>query len=238
VVANAWLEIKLREKETARAMLLQSLVTAQEDERANLARELHDQAGQSLTSLLIRLKAMENLCQDDQLEENLHKMQDVVAETINRIRDLSYQLRPPSLEEFGFGTAIHALAEEMTSQSDIKVKIKEKLEQETPHDLALVLYRIVQEGLTNILRHAEAEQVKIDLHQDGNLVYLSIEDDGKGFDPTEIHPKEGKRHLGLISMHERAELIGGMMEMYSAPGEGTMIKVQVPLPGLGEPDNA
>jgi len=238
VVANAWLEIKLREKETARAMLLQSLVTAQEDERANLARELHDQAGQSLTSLLIRLKAMENLCQDHQLEENLHKMQDVVAETINRIRDLSYQLRPPSLEEFGFGTAIHALAEEMTSHTDIQFKIKNRLEEEIPPDLALVLYRIVQEGLTNIVRHAEARLIKIDLTQDGNLVNLAIEDDGKGFDPNEVHPEEGRRHLGLISMHERSELIGGKMEMFSASGQGTIIKVQVPIYGLGGTSNA
>lgn len=238
VVANAWLEIKLREKEAARALLLQSLVTAQEDERAHLARELHDQAGQSLTSLLIRLKAMENLCQDDLLEENLHKMQAVVAETINRIRDLSYQLRPPSLEEFGFGTAIHALAEEMTSQTNLKVKFKDKLQQDIPPDLALVLYRIVQEGLTNIIRHAGANQVKIELKKEGNLVHLGIEDDGRGFDPLEIHPEEGQRHLGLISMHERSELIGGTMEMYSAPGEGTMIKVQVPLTGVGGPSNA
>lgn len=235
VVANAWLQIKLREKEAARALLLQSLVSAQEDERAHLARELHDQAGQSLTSLLIRLKAMENLCKNDALEGNLIEMQDVVAETINRIRDLSYQLRPPSLEEFGFGTAVHALAEEMTDQTDLKIKIKDRFQEEISPDLALVLYRIVQEGLTNILRHAQANRVLINLVQDGNLLHLSIEDDGKGFDPAQIHPEEGKRHLGLISMHERAELIGGMMEMYSAPGEGTTIKVQVPLPGIGGP---
>ena len=237
VVANAWLEIKLREKEAARELLLQSLVTAQEDERAHLARELHDQAGQSLTSLLIQLKAMENLCENEALEGNLHKMQDVVAETINRIRDLSYQLRPPSLEEFGFGTAVHALAEEMTDQTDIKIRIKDKLQQEVSPDLALVLYRIVQEGLTNIIRHAQANQVTIDLVQNGNLLHLVIEDDGKGFDPAQILPEEGKRHLGLISMHERAELIGGNMEMYSAPGEGTTIKVQVPLPGIGGPSD-
>ena len=237
VVANAWLEIKLREKEAARELLLQSLVTAQEDERAHLARELHDQAGQSLTSLLIQLKAMENLCENEALEGNLHKMQDVVAETINRIRDLSYQLRPPSLEEFGFGTAVHALAEEMTDQTDIKIRIKDKLQQEISPDLALVLYRIVQEGLTNIIRHAQAKQVMINLVQNGNLLHLVIEDDGKGFDPAQILPEEGKRHLGLISMHERAELIGGKMEMYSAPGEGTTIKVQVPLPGIGGPSD-
>ena len=235
VVANAWLQIKLREKEAARALLLQSLVTAQEDERAHLARELHDQAGQSLTSLLIRLKAMENLCEGDALEGNLHQMQDVVAETINRIRDLSYQLRPPSLEEFGFGTAVHALAEEMTFQTDLKIRFKDKLQQEISPDLALVLYRIVQEGLTNILRHAQANQATIDLVQDGNLLHLIIEDDGKGFDPAQILPEEGNRHLGLISMHERAELIGGTMEMYSAPGEGTTIRVQVPLSGMGGP---
>lgn len=235
VVANAWLEIKLKEKEAARALLLQSLVTAQEDERANLARELHDQAGQSLTSLLIRLKAMENLCQDGKLQDSLQSMQDLVAETINRIRDLSYRLRPPALEEFGFGTAIHALAEEMTAQSDLKIKIKDKLKQEIPSNLALVLYRILQESLTNVIRHAEADRVTIDLGQTGNLIELKIEDDGKGFDPAEIHPSQERRHLGLISMNERAELIGGKLEMYSVPGEGTSIEVLVPLPVMGGP---
>lgn len=233
VVANAWLEIKLKEKEAARVLLLQSLVTAQEDERKHLARELHDQAGQSLTSLLIQLKAMENLSKDSKLQDGLHVMQDLVSETINKIRDLSYRLRPPALEEFGFGTAVYALAEEMAAQSDLKIKVRDKLNQEVPLDLALVLYRIVQEGLTNVLRHAQAKQAQIDLLQEGNLIQLKIEDDGRGFDPAEIHPSPGRRHLGLISMNERAELIGGHMELYSAPGEGTAIKVLVPMPGMG-----
>jgi signal transduction histidine kinase len=233
VVASAWLQIKLKEKEAARMLLLQSLVTAQEDERKHLARELHDQAGQSLTSLLIRLKAMEKNSGDSGLSDELTVMQKLVSDTIDQIRDLSYRLRPPSLEEFGLGTAISALAEDLTGHSSMKIKFKNRLKDEPPDDIAMVLYRIVQEGLTNVVRHAEADQVVINMEPRKNLIYMKIEDDGKGFDPGEITPTQEKRHLGLISMHERAELVGGNLIVYSAPDEGTTIEIQVPLPEKG-----
>jgi signal transduction histidine kinase len=232
VVANAWLRIKLREKEAARQLLLESLVTAQEDERRHLARELHDQAGQGLTSLLIRLKALENMCEQDALKTKLTEMQGLVSGTIQEIRDLSYSLRPPALEEFGLGAAIVGLADEIASQTGLRIKVKNRIETKLPLNIEMVLYRIVQEGLTNVVRHAEAEKVVIELEPRENLVYLKLEDDGRGFDPVEVRPEDGRRHLGLISMNERAELIGGRLEMYSRVGAGTTIEVRVPLPEL------
>ncbi|MGD8457143.1 MAG: histidine kinase [Anaerolineales bacterium] len=229
IVANAWLQIKLREKEAARMLLLDSLVTAQEDERQNLARELHDHAGQGLTSLLIRLKALENQCDEPSLKDSLNHMQGLVSDTIDQIRDLSYSLRPPALEEFGLGTAIGALVEETTEQTDLRIRFKNRIEEKIPSKVETVLYRIVQEGLTNVIRHAEASQVVIELEPRENLLYLKIEDNGKGFDPAEAVPSNGKRHLGLISMNERTELIGGVLEMYSSVGGGTKIEVKIPL---------
>lgn len=228
VVANAWLQIKLREKEASRQLLLESLVTAQEDERSHLARELHDQAGQGLTSLLIRLKAIENRCDDRDLKEKLVGLQGMVSDTIDEIRDLSYSLRPPALDEFGLSAAIQALADEVSSQAGVRVKFKNRVQMKLPQNLEMVLYRIVQEGVTNVVRHANAEQVIIELEPQENLIFLQIADDGIGFDPAEITPAAGKRHLGLISMHERAELIGGKLEVYSELGVGTTIEVRVP----------
>ncbi len=213
VVANAWLKIKLREKEAARQFLLQSLVTAQEDERSHLARELHDQAGQSLTSLLIRLKALENSCEHDEQRERLLDMQTLVSETINQVRDLSYSLRPPALEEFGLGAAISSLVDDISNQSGLRIKFKNRIDGKLPTNLETVLYRIVQEGLTNVTRHAKATSVVIELEPQENQIYLRIQDNGQGFDPAEVTFPGGKRHLGLISMHERADLIGGRFEM-------------------------
>ena len=228
VVANAWLQIKLREKEASRQLLLESLVTAQEDERSHLARELHDQAGQGLTSLLIRLKAIENRCDDPDLKEKLVGLQGMVSDTIDEIRDLSYSLRPPALDEFGLSTAIQALADEVSCQAGVRVKFKNRVNMKLPKNLEMVLYRIVQESVTNVVRHANARQVIIELEPQENLIYLKIADDGSGFDPADITPGAGKRHLGLISMHERAELIGGKLDMYSELGVGTTIEVRVP----------
>lgn len=229
-VANAWFQIKLKEKEAARQLLLESLVNAQEDERSRLARELHDQAGQTLTNLLVRLKTIEKKSTEPEIKDNLGEALEIVAESIDSIRDLSYSLRPPALEEFGLGTAILALAEDMTEQLNIKVNCNCNLKCEIPSEIEVVLYRIVQEGLTNIMRHADASLVQIELECRENMFALKIDDNGCGFDPAHITVEDGQRHLGLIGMSERAELIGGRFNIYSAVGKGTTIEIFVPIP--------
>ena len=232
IVANAWLQIKLTEKEAARQVLLESLVQAQEEERARLARELHDGAGQTLTSLLVRLKAMERKSPAPEFRRELTNMQDIVSETIEQIRDLAYRLRPADLDEFGLSKALEALTLEMTDGTKIKaVCALETQDIEIPTEIEVVLYRIAQEGLTNIIRHSEAQQVNLALLVENRGVRMKIEDDGVGFDPRNFLPADGQRHLGLISMRERAEILGGSLEVYTAPGKGTTVDVFVPIPG-------
>ncbi|MGD2155620.1 MAG: histidine kinase [Anaerolineales bacterium] len=229
IVANAWLELKLSEKEAARKLLLESLVSAQEDERKRLARELHDRAGQSLTNLLVRLKAIERKSNQPEIQESLNSLLEVVSNTIDQIRDLSYRLRPPALEEFGLNTAIKGLVDQMASGAGIEVECGCDLEDSLSPEVETMIFRIAQEGLANIIRHADASLIKIKLTRQLQQVYLSIEDDGKGFDPANLSLDPQKRHLGLISMNERAELIGGTFHLFSAPGEGTKLEAYVPL---------
>ncbi|HEY3310543.1 MAG TPA: histidine kinase [Anaerolineales bacterium] len=230
IVANAWLQIKLAEKEAARQVLLESLVRAQEEERARLARELHDGAGQTLTSLLVRLKTLERKSGADGLKPELSNMQDIVSETIEQVRELAYHLRPAALDDFGLEQALETLVQEIMDSSGLQIERDFDTEQlELPAESEVVLYRIAQEGLTNIIRHSKARQVKLSLHPSKNGVRMCIEDDGVGFDPARFSPGNGQRHLGLIGMRERAEILGGSLEVYTAPGKGTTVEVFVPV---------
>lgn len=229
-VANAWLQLKLKEKEAARQLLLESLVEAQEEERSRLARELHDATGQMLTGLLVRLKTAERKAPSAEMRNSLQASLDMVADTIEHVRDLSYRLRPPALEEFGLAVALETLVEDMAAQAGLQTRCDLDVCSETlPPGLDVTLYRIAQEGLTNVARHARATNVTVTLHRSQNGIRMTIEDDGQGFAPQELAPVNGQRHLGLISMRERAALAGGELEVYSAPGEGTSIEVRVPL---------
>lgn len=230
IVANAWLRLKLKEKELARQALLESLVRAQEEERRRLARELHDGAGQTLTSLLVRLKTLEKKESSSDLTPTLKGMEDIVSQIIEQIRRLSYRLRPAALEEFGLSTALETLMQETAKNSDLKVSCACNLENlKLPEEIEVTLYRITQEGLTNVLRHASAAEVRLELKSIKDGIQLCIEDDGIGFSPAHLPGEPGKRHLGLVSMRERAEMLGGTLDVYTAPQEGTTIRVFIPL---------
>lgn len=228
IVSNAWLQMKLKEKEEARQLLLESLVSAQEDERSRLARELHDRSGQTLANLLVRLKMLEDKCNQEHLKTDLLDIQEIVSYSIDQLREISYRLRPPALEEFGLGTAMKSLLSKMIDQAGLGLEYSFDLTHELHPETAVVLYRIAQEGLTNILRHADAEKVNVYLGEQDERVTLQIGDDGVGFDPHKATEKLSNQHLGLISMTERAELIGGWLEIDSEPGSGTTITVNVP----------
>jgi signal transduction histidine kinase len=230
IVANAWLRLKLKEKELARQALLESLVRAQEEERRRLARELHDGAGQTLTSLLVRLKTLEMKHSSSDLVPALEGMQAIVSQTIEQIRGLSYRLRPAALEEFGLSTALETLMQEAAQNSGLKVFCECTLgDCKLPEEVEVTLYRITQEGLTNVLRHASAAKVRLELKTVADGIQLCIEDDGIGFNPAHLPSEPGKRHLGLISMRERAEMLGGTLDVYTAPQEGTTLQVFIPL---------
>lgn len=230
IVANAWLRMKLRDKEEARQLLLQSLVKAQEEERTYLARELHDQSGQSMTSLLIRLKTLQRGCQDEALEKQLTELQNLVEHTVDELRELSYRLHPPALEELGLVPALRGLLDEMSAEQDFKVTFDATVTRiNMPKELQLVFYRIAQEALTNVVRHSQAKQVEVSILVASGTCMMEIKDDGVGFVAGQRHRETRERHLGLINMTERAELVGGKLEIVSAPQEGTQLRLSVPV---------
>ncbi|MBE0672484.1 MAG: HAMP domain-containing protein [Anaerolineales bacterium] len=230
IVSNAWLHLKLVEKEAARQVLLKSLVEAQEEERRRLARELHDGAGQTLTGLLVRLKIIENKSPLPQTQKDLQIMEGLVSDTIEQIRTLAHQLRPAALEEFGLPLALDSLVQDMSRhdglQADCSCNIKNN---EISDEVESVLYRIAQEGLTNIVRHSHAAHLSLTVDRSSQGVIMTIEDDGVGFDPSALGVGDGKKHLGLISMRERAEILGGTLDVYTAPDMGTTIQVTIPV---------
>lgn len=230
IVANAWLQMKLKEKEAARQALLESLVTAQEEERSRLARELHDQVGQSMTSLLVRMKAWERKAIQPEDQARFAALLEDAGGIIEQLRDISYSLRPPVLEDLGLPAALEALAASMAGEGGFQYEIDcPPLQQPLRPGEDLMLYRIAQEAFTNIVRHAAARQVRVALNQQGNLLQMQISDDGRGFDPARVNVTPNQRHLGLISMSERAELAGGWLEMFSSPGKGTLVRVSLPI---------
>jgi signal transduction histidine kinase len=229
-VDNAWLNINLLEKEITRQTLLEALVRAQEDERSRLARRLHDGAGQSLTSLLVRLKTLEKKVGSKDYRHEVSSLCNMVSETIEQIGGIAYQLRPAMLEEFGLEVALRTLAHDMLDDAGLEVEYQLDLNgKRLPFEVETSLYRIIQESLTNVIRHANAKQVLIELSTPPNAVRLIVEDNGIGFDPTSTPVSDPQRHLGLVSMQERAEMMGGTFEVVTTPGNGVSIQVKIPL---------
>jgi len=229
IVANAWYRMKLNEKEAARQMLLESLVKAQEEERARLGRELHDGAGQTLTGLLMHLKALERRSSETDLQDDLTKSLDLVSGTIQELRQLSHHLRPAALDELGLETALLTLLDDMCPDANLQSVTQIDLDdQELPTETEIGLYRIAQECLTNVVRHAQAGMVRMELVRIPYAVCLSIEDNGQGFNPEEA-AASGQGGMGLLSMQERAELLGGSFEVFSTKGEGTLVQVRIPV---------
>jgi signal transduction histidine kinase len=230
IVANAWLRLKLAEKELARQALLESLVEAQEDERKRLARELHDGAGQMLTSLLVRLKTLEKKSESPALQSGLADALDVVSATIEQVREISHRLRPAALEELGLAAALETLVQEMAEEAGLAHDCCfDRQATMLPSGIEVTLYRIAQEALTNVVRHAQARRVEVVLTAEAQGITLRIEDDGCGFSPYHLPEPAKRRHLGLISMHERAAIVGGQLAVYSAPGQGTAVQVIIPV---------
>jgi signal transduction histidine kinase len=229
-VANAWLRTRLVEKEAARQALLSALVHAQEEERARLARDLHDGAGQTLTSLLVRLKTLEQAAPES-LRGTVTQLCQAASGTIEQVREVSYRLRPAVLEEFGLEVALRTLVQDMAREAGLTAECRVNLEgRRLPFEMETTVYRIVQESLTNVVRHAEACQVCVELVLLPYAIALRIEDDGQGFDMEASKNHHGKKQpLGMASMRERVEMLDGSLVIQSSPGHGTSIQARIPL---------
>jgi PAS domain S-box-containing protein len=207
------------------------LVEAQEVERRRIARELHDEVGQALTVIKINLQAAQRLKDPAAWAEHLEESIRTVQQTLQQVRNLSLDLRPSLLDDLGLVPAVRWYIDRQAQQAGLEAEFVTDLADERfSSDLEIVCFRIVQEALTNVVRHAQAERIKVGLEQHDSCLHLRIQDDGVGFDVQEaLHQAAGGTSLGLLSMQERVALLGGEMRIDSAPGRGTEIEVQLPI---------
>jgi signal transduction histidine kinase len=222
--------VDLRPSQEQMRRLAASLQTAREEERADLARELHDDLGQTLTALKLELVRMTVALKDVRLDppvmDRLQSLVGLVEIGVAMVKRLATKLRPPALDHLGLAEAIRWEASTFSSRSGLRCHVVAGKDQTAlTAKQQTALFRIFQEALTNVVRHAAATNVTIELDANDNRIQLSVRDDGKGFDATTA-PSESH---GLTNMQERAELAGGALLIESAPGQGTMVRATFPL---------
>lgn len=214
----------------ARAELKQlsaRLVKAQEEERRSISRELHDEVGQSLTGVLVEMANLTTLIRGrdlDRLAEKAAEIKKLMENSIGVVRNMALLLRPSMLDDLGLVPALEWQAREVSKRSGVWVSVEaEDVSEELPEEHKTCVYRIVQEALHNCVQHAEARHVKVAVRQEAGRLFLRIEDDGKGF------RADRERGMGLLGIQERVEYLGGELVVDSAPGQGTTLRVTLPL---------
>jgi signal transduction histidine kinase len=206
---------------------LRRVLAAQELERRRLARELHDETGQALTSILLGLRSAEDAKTIEETRAAIGRVRELVGETLQAVRRLAVELRPKALDDFGLVAALERLGETFAGQTGIAVDFEQALGVERlPGEVETALYRIVQEALTNVAKHAGARHVSVTLTRRSDSVTAVIEDDGRGFAGGD----GGGDGLGLIGMRERLGLLSGRLAIESTESAGTTIVAEVPVP--------
>jgi signal transduction histidine kinase len=224
---------RLREREAERRQLLRKLITAQEDERKRIARELHDETSQALAVLAMGLEAAQDAVRAGRAPR-LEEVKAVAVRTLEDVHRLILDLRPSVLDDLGLLPAIRWYAERQLEPRGIAVRCEfGELDRRLPPELETALFRICQEAMSNVARHAQATAVLVQVGIEGDEIRIEIEDDGAGFDPAEPERHEGRRSWGLVGIRERSEICGGTAEIESAPGKGTRVVVRIPVPAEG-----
>ncbi len=236
ITARRQAEEALRESERNLRALAAQLLTAQESERRRLAAELHDQLGHTLLTLKLKMEAMEQELQPQQvtLKNEIKDTLRVIGSTIGEVRRLYLDLSPGDLEDLGLTGALHSLIEEFMA---LKRNVVWSVELDNIDDLFALpiqtaIYRVVQEALTNIGKHADPQRVSLAVHREDGRVSFLIQDDGRGFDKRRA--LGDKKTLGLLTMEERVRIMGGTFELTSRPGQGTKIAFSIPEGGPRE----
>jgi ligand-binding sensor domain-containing protein/signal transduction histidine kinase len=204
---------------------------AKEDERKRIARELHDELGPSLTAVIINLQLLSTQRRSEQLTRRVEETVDLVDRMIQRIRDISLDLRPPLIDELGIVPALSGYLESVSERTGIPISMRgDKELGPLPAHVPITVFRVVQEAVTNVIRHAGSCRIEIAVHRNDAAIDVSVEDDGKGFDVGETmeNAATGKA-IGLLGMQERVGMTGGKIEIDSTPGRGTRIRVRLPL---------
>jgi len=229
-IENNRLLKELRAKEALRAILMNKLFTVQEEERKRISRELHDETSQSLVSLLAYMKVLLSKLTDNSQKELLLGARDVAINVLGGLRKMAVELRPPVLDDLGITAAMVKYINNFSSQQHLSVVFSapdDKLI--ISNELALALYRILQESLTNISKHACATEVNVLLKETISSITLVISDNGLGLRPGELESARQNNRLGVYGMKERVELLGGSFDFHSISGHGTTITVILPI---------
>jgi signal transduction histidine kinase len=219
--------LSLEENMEARASLSQlsaKMVRVQEEERRALARELHDETGQSFSAILLEAENLLDLEHQAEMAPRLTSIRDLAQKGLREARDMALLLRPSMLDDFGLVPALNWQVRETMKRTGLRVQIAAgDLPEDLPEEHKSCIYRIVQEALNNVARHAQARTVQISLQHDSGQLTLNVQDDGSGFDAQRV------RGLGLLGMEERVHHLGGGFAIDSRSGRGTLLKINLPL---------
>ena len=210
-----------------------SVIKAQEEERKRIARELHDETSQSLTGLVIGIRMVQEIVPDymPDVQERLENINDLAHATLNEVHTMAVRLRPSVLDDLGLAPALRSYAREYSENTGIPVEMQLLgMSHRLTPELETVLYRVIQEALTNVARHSNATSCRVTLRRKELVVQGVIEDNGQGFDSQKVMLSDEKgRGLGLHGMKERIELVGGSLEFAARPVKGTTIFIEAPL---------
>ena len=223
---------QLQETAGIRGQLLERLISAQEEERHRVARELHDEAGQALSAIMLDLaRAIDSLPSEaKEARQKLVQSRALAAQTLAELRKLIYDLRPEVLDQLGLAPAIRSYVKSRLEAKDIKVKLSfSGLEDRLPSQMETTIFRIIQEATTNVVRHSGASTVTINVAVTKSMVNATIEDNGRGFDVESA--LRAPDSWGLRGIRERVGLVGGQLNIESEPGQGTRIRFQIPFEG-------
>lgn len=227
---------QLRAREEARLQLLRKVIRAQEEERKRIARELHDEMGQTLTALAVRLDVAHAAAAGAPGESAVADARGLATRSLDELHRLMHDLRPSVLDDLGLCAGLRWFADRHLARNGVTVRFETSpIPERLPPELETAVFRAAQEALTNVERHARADHVLVQCGAEDHHLVIEIEDDGEGFAPEAMTPRPGEaRGLGLMGMRERVELFGGTVVFDSQPGEGTRVVISVPLPATDE----
>jgi signal transduction histidine kinase len=228
-------EARLREseqRENLRGELFRRVVSAQEAERQRIARDLHDETGQSLTAIGLGLRGLSNTLTKDpsRAADTLHHLESLTADSLSELQRLISDLRPSHLDDLGLPAAMRWYAGKVSERTGLKIRV-DIFGEEKPitEPIKIATFRIMQEALNNTIKHAGATSVFVQLSFESDHIHISMRDDGNGFDPDLVEMRQTSRpSLGLAGMRERASLLGGTVSLQSGPGQGTLIEARIP----------
>jgi signal transduction histidine kinase len=222
----------LRRLDEQRRFLLERLVTSQEEERRQLASDIHDDAIQAMVAVTLELQVLGGRLRDPAALKLLERLKATATDSVGRLRQLVFELHPPLLDQVGLAAALEQYARRASELAGFSVQVSDEVKGELPAEVRVLAYRIVQEALANVRAHAKAGRVAIRLEEADGGVLVRVSDDGVGFLPGVVERQQRRGHLGLVSMREQAAMAGGWCRVSSAPGMGTTVELW--LPGSGD----